>query len=206
MIRIVAVIIFMVQAFSSLSAQHILRDTVTIFSYGVYCEEMVVEEYIVPDHIFKIHGKKIFLKDSLLAQCTKRVYELSYSYDSFDTYSFKDFKLKLGNQSYIFDFDTPINSIDPKEFTENVSSSTLWCERTGETIPLDTIEIIGSENKKPYAFSLKNINQTQLDEVSNLLTQHKNISVNIPSLKYPLKQMGCGRATFYFPSVRFRKK
>lgn len=191
-------------ASNGLYCQQVIIDTFSYYSYGEYCEDIMVCEYLVPDSTFlRLNGKII---GDVGYQLKYQNYCFRLGYDNQgELYSFKDFELQIGNMGFEFSYPQYSFIIPKKSLCENLKDTKLFSHKTKETINVKTLYLTKGNSKKTQ-FNLPADNLKLYEFLASIDNKNRILKIEVDSIFYPNHKEECGSITTHFPAINFKLK
>ncbi len=112
--------------------QRLISDTITAYTYDVFCEEILVIEYFVPDSIYaKYKGRT----PENGIKYERHRYPLGYNKKG-ECFGYKDFILQIGGENYEFSYPQYSYDIRKKDLLNALKDAQFYNVKTEDTFEL----------------------------------------------------------------------
>jgi hypothetical protein len=199
---LVLLILLLAFATKKVYSQKLIIDTFTYTQYDVYCESVMVCEYLVPDSTFqRLNGKSPDEETEGILKYQKYCYNLGYDKD-WKLYSFKDFELRLADKGIEFSYPQYSYFIYKDSLINTIKDITLYSHKTKELFKVKRLYLtIDTGLRKGFDLPVDKI------ELNNFLEtidkSSRMLKLQVEPIKYPIIQEDCGSILVEFPTIEF---
>jgi len=193
-------LILLILVSNALQGQKIIRDTTTFTQYDVYCESILVCEYLVPDSTYeRLKGRLLYHEAEEDWKYQKYCYYLGYDSD-YQLYSFKDFVLTLADKKLEFSYPQYSFALNKYFVFENLKKLKLYSHKTNKTINVKTL-YLSFDSEAMQRLSLPEDSMKLDAAIESKISDCKKLRLKLEPLEYPFHKEDCGRILVHFPTL-----